>query len=362
MKFAVERDAFLRAAAQCARVVNSKSAMPVLTNARVATIAGGLEFYATDLITTVHTRVPAAVEKPGAACLPARTLLDTVQAMVPGQVLVQVDERHRAVFKSGRRKAEIGGMSADDYPALIESPSTWVDVPSAVLTRLLSTVVHAMRRASDRPHLSVVFLRTSGSQLLATTTDGHRLAHAAATIEQAQPFEVCVPAPAVDALLRDASGVETVGIAVQPKDVWLRLGETRLASKLVDGAFPAVEQVIPKSHDRRATLPRSTLLETVGALRKAVAGECLWLAFGREVLDLRVANEDGDEATAQLDVPLEGTPLKIAVEARYFAELLGALATEHVSLELGGDLDPMLFRADDPRGLAATAVVMPRRF
>jgi DNA polymerase-3 subunit beta len=362
MKFTIERDVFLRAAAQCARVVNKKSAMPVLTGVHLTARAGELEFYATDQITTVRTRVAATVERPGAACLPAHALVDTVQAMVPGQVLAQVDEKHRAVFKSGRRKTEVAGMSADDYPALVAAPTDWLELRGAVFHALLATVVHAMSHDAARPHLCVVYLCLADRQLDAVTTDGHRLARATTTTETTRALEVCVPAPAVEALLRDPPA-ETVGLCVQPPNVWIRTGETCLASKLIEqGQFPAYKMVIPTSHDRRVQLARGALLETVHALRKASAGEGLVMAFERAVVDLRMENYDRGQADAQLDAQLEGTPLVIAVKAEYLAELLGALDTATVDLAMGGKLDPMHFRVESTRGVAAEAVIMPMNF
>jgi DNA polymerase-3 subunit beta len=361
MKFAVERDALLRAAAQCKSVVNAKSAQPILTTVHLtATGAGALELYATDLITTVQTRVPAAVEKPGAVCLPAHALVDALQALLPGEVTAQVGPSHAAVLKSGRRKTEIIGLAADDYPALVAPPTTWIELPAQAFRGMLATVAHAISGDEARPHMRVAYLRTVGKQLVATATDGHRVARATATLDEARPLEVSVPAPAVAAVLREPPAGETIGICVRPADVWFRLGETRVASKLVDGFFPAVDSLFAQRHDRRAKLPRSALLESVQALRKASAREGLLLSFGPTVLDMRIENVDRGQADTQLDVALDGTPGRVGVKAQYLADLLGALDSEQVDLQLGDELDQLLFHAAS-RGLEVAAIIAPMR-
>jgi DNA polymerase-3 subunit beta len=130
--------------------------------------------------------------------------------------------------------------------------------------------------------------------------------------------------------------------------------------KLIDAQFPPYEQVIPKDHKKIITVDRSRFVDS---LRRAqlMSSETrgVKLAATREGLTITSDNPDLGEVREELEAEYNGDPIAIGFNPKYVVELLGQMASDQITIALGGELEPGLVRplsGDDYLG-----VVMPMR-
>lgn len=356
--WSVDRDAFLHAVRAAARISNTKHAIPILQHVLVRAAGGRLDLHATDITTSLRTHVSAAIGKPEAVCLPAAPLQDALAAMPPGAVTVDISEAWRATFRSGKRRAEVIGQTGQDYPEVSSPPTDWIALKAGALRQLLGTVQHAMSTDDQRPHLNAAFLETREGNLVAVATDGHRLAMD--EIASSANLSVLLPARAVTEaswLLKSAKDDDEVGLAVRNPEVFFRIGNTVTGTKLLEATFPAYRQVLPSGCERSARVARETLIDATEAVADVSRAKGLRLDFRGAAVRLESDSPDRGEGEAEVDCVLQGRPLRIGVEGRYLLEALRALRGEEVEIQLGGELDPIVMRAEGP----ALSLVMPMR-
>ncbi|HEX7702434.1 MAG TPA: hypothetical protein VF403_16960, partial [Kofleriaceae bacterium] len=120
------------------------------------------------------------------------------------------------------------------------------------------------------------------------------------------------------------------------------------------------EQVIPKDHKKIITVDRSRFVDS---LRRAqlMSSETrgVKLAATREGLTITSDNPDLGEVREELEAEYNGEPIAIGFNPKYVVELLGQMASDQITIALGGELEPGLVRplsGDDYLG-----VVMPMR-
>jgi DNA polymerase-3 subunit beta len=77
------------------------------------------------------------------------------------------------------------------------------------------------------------------------------------------------------------------------------------------------------------------------------------------VLKVLSQNPDLGEAKEEVPVEYQGEPLRIGFNARYLIDVLQALASNDVVLELADDLSPGVVKPEGDEGF--TAVIMPMR-
>jgi DNA polymerase-3 subunit beta len=135
--------------------------------------------------------------------------------------------------------------------------------------------------------------------------------------------------------------------------------DTVLNSQLIDGSFPDVRRIIPAAHKTRVVLGREELLQ---ACRRAAI-------FARDVANIVTLRiEDGEltvaadsseagQGSTRLVASVDGDGLEIAFNVRFLIDVLSALDTPQVALELNSATNPGIIRAvgDD----AFIHVVMP---
>jgi DNA polymerase-3 subunit beta len=179
-------------------------------------------------------------------------------------------------------------------------------------------------------------------------------------------LEAIIPARALHELARVLGDeTEPVLINVAANQVVFHLSTVELVSRLIEGNFPNYRQIIPSRYDIRAKMPAHELLKAVriAALfaRDAANVVRLELTPGPELTPGRVtvtssADQVGDNVS-EVDAIIEGEASLIAFNAKYLMDILSALGTEEVALEMTTSSSPGVFRPVGKEG--CLHVIMP---
>ncbi len=361
MNFSIDRTSFRMAAESAARVVDDKAAIAIMRNVLLRTGGNFIELYASDVTTSVATRLPAMVLEPGELLVSAKALLDAIDGLAKGELTFTASDT-KATLKAGRRSMELTTLAAADYPQIGALPTEWASIPGPAFVALLSFARHAALTGKDRPHLCGVRFERVGTTVRATATNGHQLATTEVEVDGSSEFAFTMPNKLVSEAVRLAIGSELarVEFANETNRAHFRIGETTISSQLPDGAFPAIAGVIPMSHQSKARMSRRALTESVRAVMKVTPGTTgvtLWCKPGS--IDVVAIDTDHGTGRDTVDCELEGDALTIGMNGGYLSGALDALSGDDVLAEMSGPLDPILLRSAD--GSPGFAVLMPVR-
>ena len=178
-----------------------------------------------------------------------------------------------------------------------------------------------------------------------------------------------VPARAYRELARiigDSTEPLTLTVTPNQSQLLVRVGSTEFLSRLIEGTFPDVRQIIPREFGTRVEVGRETL---VNAVRRASY-------FARDNNDvIRVIVRPGDDdmnpgtleitATAAergnsqsfVDASVVGPELQIAFNARYLQDVLGVIRQGQVMLGMNGNNQAGVVRPTGSEDY--THVIMP---
>jgi DNA polymerase-3 subunit beta len=279
-----------------------------------------------------------------------------------------------ARVSGGKRRFELVGMPGEDFPAL-PSPgrAELRELPVDALATLIGLTSFSMSTDDTRPHLAGTLVEMDGAKLRMVTTDGHRLSKAEKAVDPASKgaLSLLIPAKGIlelkrllDEIRAEKKGEEgsgTLAIGQAGSNVFLRREGTTMAVKLVDAAFPAYQQVIPASSDRSARVSRQGLLEGLRAVSLVSSDRTsgVKLQFTSSKVTISSENPDVGAGTDEIDADLTGNDLTIGFNSRYLVEVLSALDSDDVVLEMSGELDPGVVRPATDGGFIG--VIMPMR-
>jgi len=164
-------------------------------------------------------------------------------------------------------------------------------------------------------------------------------------------------------VLADIEDPVEIVISSARNQILFHLDGIDLVSRLIDGAFPNYQQVVPQSHSTRAVFDREEL-------HKAVRLAALIASSSANIVKLQVgvdgeagltvtANAEVGDNEGRVEATVEGDGTTIAFNARYLTDVLANIKTEQFALELNGPLSPGVFKpiGDDQY----VHVVMPVR-
>lgn len=362
-------------------VVQRKNTMPVLAHVLLdagvdADGNGRLQLIATDLDVGIKASRACEVITPGSVTIPARALADMVRVLPgPDVVLKRLPNQHIEV-KSGRTKARLMALSADEFPSLPAYESaTFVKVDQTLLTDMVDKTLYAASTDETRYNLNGVFFeppQAADGPLTMVATDGHRLVRVERTFEGASSFRlkgpVILPRKGLSELKRVLDGSEAgpdganiIELGFHDNHAVVRKGNTVLGMRLVEGQFPDYKQVIPKLADKIVRVTRSELVESLKRVSVLAQDKMqpVKLAISKDQLVVGCTNPETGEITDDVPVEYAGQSLEVAFNARYLVEALASLDDKNVLLKVTDNLSPgLLVGVDEPRHLC---VVMPMR-
>lgn len=354
-------------------VARTRKTIPVMGHVRLDFDGASLRLTANDLDVEAVTVVDA-IDGAGewSICLPARELGGIARVAGPMPVRIEPgggEAGHVATIRLGDGEAvyTLGQLPASDFPGRVATPGKVIErFGNGLLAECLAKVAAYVSAEETRYYLNGVCWHGGPKGLRFVATDGHRLACCRYDAEPCERPARIIPRQTVALILRHMAGADVTvrdDAGGRLSLVFESAGLT-LRSKLIDGAFPDFDRVIPQPGPFTLALKRADMLAAIDRLgvfgRSAFSWKVkLWGEAGRLALSrrddggavtVRTAS-DWPPATAGADLP------PIGVNGRYLADMLRDCAGE-ASLALTGPSDPFLIRDTDER---MTRVLMPMR-
>lgn len=358
MKFSCLQENLAKGLSIVSRAVAARSTLPVLSNILLATENGRLRLSATNLELSVTCWIGAKIEDEGAITLPAKTLVDLVNTLPPDTIQISLAARTQTVsLQCGRIKASIKGIDAQEFP-----PIPLADIDRALqlnvddLREMISTVIFAAATEDSRPILTGVFAHIQRDQVTLAASDGYRVAERTANLSSPapEPITAIIPARALAELARVISADDPVYMDLPPgrNQVIFHHGNVELVSQLIEGTFPAYQNIIPKAYKTRAVVSTDEFRKACKSsdiiAREAAHTTRLKIKPGEELTPGHVtisatAAETGDNV-ADLDASIEGDAVEIAFNVKYLVDVLSVINTPNVALETSTATSPGVIR------------------
>ena len=190
MKFVVSSSELLGHLQSISRVISSKNTLPILDNFLFNLSGNDLEITASDLESTLITRMKLEnTDGDGTIALPARILLDTLKEFSVQPLTFDINmETMAVVISSENGKFNVVGQNGIDFPALpaIKKEKKFSFAINAdVLLSGISKTLFATADDELRPVMGGIFVEASTDKITFVASDAHKLVRYQRTDAQA---------------------------------------------------------------------------------------------------------------------------------------------------------------------------------
>jgi DNA polymerase-3 subunit beta len=376
MKITIERAALLKALGHIQSVVERRNTIPILSNVLLEATsakggAGKLSLTATDMDVAFVETVPAEIAKAGSTTVQAHTLYEIVRKLPEGsQVGIEWSaEKGQVALRAGRSSFSLAALPADDFPKMAagELPHAF-EILAEDLKTLIDKTRFAISTEETRYYLNGIYIHATKSGgvdvLRAVATDGHRLARLEMPLPDgaAKIPGVILPRKTVmevRKLIDETAGA--VQVSLSDTRVRFAFGDAVLVSKLIDGAFPDYERVIPSGNDKTMEVDRKLFAAAVDrvATISTEKSRAVKLAATKGLLSLTANSPDAGSASEEIEVSYQGPAIEIGFNARYLLDIAEQIEGENATFKMADAASPTVVAdAADP---SALYVLMPMR-
>jgi len=365
MKFSLSREALLNPLQLVAGVVERRQTLPILSNVLLRLDGNRLSMTGTDLEVEIKgsTEVVTASEA-GEVTVSARKILDICRSLPDSALLDFSSGDGKAQIISGRSRFTLATLPANEFPSVDEGEQgVEFVVPASMVKGLIEATSFAMAQQDVRYYLNGMLWEVTNNQLRAVATDGHRLAlcDSACEVSVEDKVSAILPRKGIIELSR-LLGDGQVTVSIGSNHIRITGADYCFTSKLVDGAYPDYDRVVPKGGDKLVVGDREQLKQafsrTAILSNEKYRGVRIQLSDG--AIHMVANNPEQEEAQEEVALSYSGEPLEIGFNVGYLLDVLGVLKGEDIRFTLS-DSNSSALVEDATGDSKAVYVVMPMR-
>ncbi|MET7494795.1 DNA polymerase III subunit beta [Streptomyces sp900116325] len=339
MEFRIDRSALTDAVAWAARVLPTRSPVPVLGGLLLEADSGRLRISGLDYEASACIEVEAETVRAGRVLVMGRRLLDVCRVLPESPVVCAVEGSRFSVTGGGARFG-LSVLPLDDYPALPPLPGVLGAVDSEEFAAAVAHVAVAAGRDDTLPTLTGIRVGLDGDTMTLAATDRYRfavrtLAWKPATADVSA--DVVVSARRLTEIARSFGRSGMVDVALDAGSAGFELAGMRTTVRLLDGRLPRHDKLFAMADPTTAVTDRAPLVEAVKRVAVVADGDSpLQLAFSGDSVLLQAGYED-DVASQRLPAVLEGADeLTVAFNPSYLMDALASFDAPVVQFGLMG--------------------------
>lgn len=337
------------------RGASSEGTLPVLKNFLIETIDGRIRVSATNLELAVTAVVPGKIIEEGGITVPLGVVGNILSNLAAERIDIETHEEELTLH-TDNYEAKIQGIKKEDFPLIpkIGKKEFEIEVGTNALCDALSLVVIAAQIGGSRPELGGVLFEYQLTAVKFVATDSFRLAE---KILQDTRFKskkeahwnALIPAKTINEVIRIFRGEESqVQVSFDENQAFFRTERVELISRLLGGAFPEYQQIVPKTAETEIVVSRSELvnaLKLTGALADRLHEAYLTIEEKMKCVEIRSLNKAVGENRYLVPAKIKGAPVTLIFNWRFLLEGIKELTAEHLSIGCNGDAKPVIIRA-----------------
>ncbi len=361
MKFSISLGPLSDALGIVGRAVAVKGVRPILANVLVNVENGEIRLVGTDTEIMALARIPATIETPGHFTIPAKLLQEIISSL-PGDANAVVrcelldGQENLIQIACGRNKFSIPVQGIEDFPPIpsLETEAyPHFEIAAEELRRALKEVSIAVGTDDSNPsQRSICWNFGAEREITLAATDSRRLA-VTHIRNVGFPAEfgkmLLLPARALADTIKLLESAETVTIGLFQQQLVLTAPQFQLITRLIDGKFPDYNRVLPKESNRRLTVDRKELVQSLKSVTPIARHSSYMVRFDIGPNETKIWAESREEGRSEVFLPtsLDGEPINIAFNSVYMLDFLAVTDVDAIVLEMTTPSYPGVMR---PKG------------
>ncbi len=368
MQINVDKNFLYKAVLTADSIVSSKNINTILSNCLINIFHDKMELISTDNEIAVRTHISSLSKEKFSFTVNGKKMASILKELPDDELVVNVDDNFQIIIKTKSEKIKgqykLIGTSSQDFPKIpdfIEDKSAGIEQP--LFKEIIKKVIYAASSDTIKPIFNGIFLvsETKG-KLTAVATDSRRLSIITRNIEGSLDLKngVILPLKTVNEIFRLLSVTGNCLLNISGNQCYIKIDETEIISRIVEGQFPNYKQVMPKEHLFSSEINVKQLSETI---RRVIifTREPIYkiiLTFDSERLIVEASTPELGEATEEIKIKSDyKEKFSLGVNAQFMIEALKEMDCETVKCSITGQMSPMTLNpSDDPN---FTAVIMP---
>lgn len=340
MKFSVSSSELLKNLQVAGGAIGSNPVLPILEDFLFVVNDDILTITATNLETTIITKMGVNAETNGTVAVPAKILLDTLKALPEQPITFNMNEDNKGIeITSAFGKYKLAGEGPEDYPETPEEEEVnSVELTTEILSKAINKTLFATSNDELRLSMTGVFVQIDFTKIIFVATDAHKLIkYTFGNLKSDLAASFIVPKKSMNLIKNAISGDETVTLKYNKTNAFFHFGETTIICRLIDAKYPDYNAVIPVDNPNVMLIGKKDFQNSLTRINIYANKTTNQVVLNINDGSLTISAQDLDfsnEATEQLPCNYTGDPMNIGFNAKFLIEMLNVVESGEVKLEM----------------------------
>ena len=365
MKFSIDKEDILRELQLLQGIVEKRNTMPILANILVNTTESEVELIGTDLEVGMKTHFPAQIDGTGSITISGKKVFEIVRSLAEEQKVVFNEGKDLMMeITSGESEFKVLCLPKEDYPQMPEPKfEKNIVLPLEKFQEMIDRVYYAITQ-EQRYYLNGALMHLGDDQMELVSTDGHRLAYTSLAVEglkTEREIKAIVSKKTLNELRKFED--ETAEFDLDENNLFFRVRNRTLISRIIEGKFPNYEAVIPKDNPEALEISREKMTDAIRRVSLLSTERSRGIRFNIEPKQIKLysSNPEIGEARDKVDVDYSGSEIEIGFNSQYLLDFLTAIKSDKVRLELKDENSAVLMKPATDDDIKYLYVLMPMK-
>ena len=326
-----------------AGVINNKPLIAILEDFLFTIKDNVLSMTASDLQTTITTKMEVQNADDFSIAIPSKILLDTIKNLSNKDISIVTEENNTNItINSDCGEYFISGHNANEFPTinLDTNFEHQFFFPIKILKRALQTCLPISSNDVMKPALNSILFDLIDNELICVSTDIHRLVKYEmfnSNINQAK--SILIPKKSIQQLINIMGEEGEIKVTTYPGRVCFSLQDdkTMLIASTIAEKFPSYDSVIPHNYKNKMMIYRLDLVASLKRLMIYTNAVSHQIQFSIKENKLTILAEEvncGNMATESIPCSYSGDePLSIMFNVKILLDLLQNLSSDEITFE-----------------------------
>lgn len=366
MNFVVEKDSLLKALLTADSIITSKSANYILSLCLMCVSKGQLEIITTDKDMMLKTLIDVKASKDFSFLVNGKKFANIIKEFPKGDVSISVDENFSVTISSKALKGNytLIGMPKGEFPEFnkIEEVIAF-EIEQSEFREMIRKVVYSVANDNIKPAFCGIYFTTDeNAKLTAVATDAKRLSLFSLSIDSSLKLKegVIVPKKAIGEAVRLLGEGGKCVFSIGLNMCSIKIENTEIISRLIDGQFPNYKQVIPREFGETIVIQREKFLDTIRRIMVFTKEPFYKVSFKLDGEVLLVSSETQEFGKAEEELSVTSTnnsAMEFILSANYLYESLREMDEEEIEMKILMATSPIIIKPKNRKD--ELSVIMP---
>ena len=365
MKFSIAKEEILQELQLLQGIVEKRSTMPILGNILVKVTDNEVELTGTDLEVGLKTHFTADIEESGSLTISGKKIFEIVRSLAGGQKVFFVEKENLMMeITAGASQFKVLCLPNEDYPQVpVPKFEKNILLPLGKIKDMIDRIYFAITQ-EQRYYLNGALMILKNKSIELVSTDGHRLAYTSLPLDNLS----------LDTEIKGIVSKKTLGelrkfeddnleFDLDENNLFFKVGDRTLISRIIEGKFPNYEAVIPKDNPNHVVLNREEISDAIRRVSLLSTERSRGIKFNiqKNQISLFSSNPEIGEARDKVDVEYGGDEFEIGFNSQYILEFLSSVKDEKICFEMKDENSAVLMKPHGEEEMKDVYVLMPMK-